>query len=52
MERDNFISILTSMTEEDIREMIKAKGKEPKLISPYVILKEKENKNGNSKSIN
>lgn len=32
--KENFIEFLASMTPEEINEMIKEKGKPPKLISP------------------
>ena len=37
MNKESFIDALTCMTREDIAKYIKEKGKEPKMIKPFII---------------
>lgn len=38
MNKDAFIEALTCMTKEQIAQFIKTKGKEPRMIKPFIIL--------------
>lgn len=38
--KENFLAILSSLTIEEINTIIKEKGKEPKLITPFVFIKD------------
>ena len=38
MNSESFVSILTSLSREELAEYIRQKGKEPKMIAPFVIL--------------
>lgn len=40
--KDRFIAILAGMTPDDINEFIKEKGKEPKLVKPFIKVIEDE----------
>lgn len=37
MNKESFIDALTCMTREDIAKYIREKGKEPKMIKPFII---------------
>ena len=37
MNKDSFIEALTCMTREEIAKYIKEKGKEPKMIKPFIV---------------
>lgn len=52
MNKENFIKILSSLSSEDIRKLISDKGKEPKLIAPFIILDELEEDKNESRTAN
>ena len=37
--RSEFLEVLSSLSKEEIAEIINSKGKEPKLIKPFIIFK-------------
>lgn len=41
--KENFLSILSSLSIEEINDIIREKGKEPKLIIPFIIMKDNKN---------
>lgn len=54
MDKDTFIDALTCMTKEQIAHFIKTKGKEPRMIKPFIILpdckkKKEDQQNDDSK---
>ena len=50
MDKDTFIEALTCMTKEQIAKFIREKGKEPRMVRPFIILPDdKTGKGGSTK---
>lgn len=49
MDKNSFINALTCMTREEIAKYIREKGKEPKMIKPFVVFPDDVAMNKNNK---